>query len=453
MTVSFESARAYVSQKAPWLVPVISATTAEGSTNFLVDTGLWTNPDNNYLTAESAIGMYIYFPDSSTASERIRRVSGSTGPVDTSNGRLYWDGVAWSGNVAAAAQYELSSLHPRSMFNVFVNTLRGFLIPDLAPVPGFTDADMEATGTTSYSVSGGGSISKVATAGNVYSGKQSLFFDAGTAGEYVEGPSVAVIPNQQYFGSVILRRDASGPFAFAIWDKTNDAEIESSKRTDHSLERFMSMQRTFKIPATCKEIAYRVYCTGASDDAYINSFHGPHKADDRVLDAPSFLNRTSMLRKVLYADYSLQYEEGVFDARSRDLTQFYPRDYALRINHAASNPYRLEFERSLPMAELWLEAIRKGTDIYTPAFTAAGETSPSVNIDEDLFGLSYIADLCRFVLTFKKDDTQANSTLEQIYKSTTEGGENLSARLAEYTKDLETPLQEPPYPVRSMAAL
>lgn len=448
MTVTWESARSWVSIKAPWLIPVISSTTATGSTNYLVDTGLWLNPADNYLTPKQAAGMHIFFPDSSTASERNRRVSGAT-PVDTDNGRLYFDGTAWSGNVASASQYELAARPFRAIYNVFVQTLREFLLPDLSPLSVFTDSDMEVSGVTNYSISGAGSIAKNTTAGNVFSGGASMFFDAGTAGEYVEAPTVTVTPGQQYFGSTILRV-AAGTFSFAVWDKTNNAEIGS--RVSSSLRGFVSLQRQFQVPTTCKQVAFRVYCTAATDDAYIDCFHGPYKSDDLVIDAPSHLYRPSLLRKVADASYS-QYEDGVYDARTRFLTQWYPRDYALRVNSAHANAYRFEMRRHMPMAEVWIENIRKGTNVYTPAFTAAGETSPSINVDEDLFGLSFLSNLCKEILSFAPDDTQARGTLRQILTPRREGGDGLNELLQDYQRSLETPLQEPAYPISSMRAL
>lgn len=450
MTVTWEGARSWVSIKAPWLIPVISATTATGSTNYLVDTGLWLNPADNYLTPKQAAGMHIFFPDSSTASERNRRVSGAT-PVDTDNGRLYFDGTAWGGNVASGTQYELAARPFRSIYNVYVQTLREFLIPDLSPLSVYTDSDMELSGVTNHTISGGGSRSKDTTAGNVFSGAQSLLFDAGTAGEYIEEPTVIVTPGHTYFGSCILRV-AAGTFSFAIWDKTNDAEIDSGGRVSSSLRGFASLQRQFQVPATCKQIAFRVYCTGASDDAYIDCFHGPYKADDMVIDAPSHLYRPSLLRKVVEATYN-QYEDGVYDARSRYLTQWYPRDYALRVNSAHANAYRFEMRRHMPMGEVWIENIRKGTNVYTPAFTAAGETSPSINLDEDLFGLSFLANLCKEILTFSTEDKQASSTLKQILAPKRDGGDGLNEMLVDYQKSLETPLQEPAYPISTMRGL
>ncbi len=78
----------------------------------------------------------------------------------------------------------------------------------------------------------------------------------------IEGPNVRVVPGQTYFGSVILRADVGGPMYFAIWDVTNNAEIENANRVSSSLERYMSLQRTFTVPTTCEEIEFRVYSHG-----------------------------------------------------------------------------------------------------------------------------------------------------------------------------------------------
>lgn len=447
MSVTWESARAWISSRAPWLIPAIGMTSASGAANYLVDTALWTNPAGNYLTPKNAAGMSLLFPDAS-GDQRERRVSGTT-PVDITNGRLYWDGPALSGSVGAGVQYELASRPWQVIYNVFTRTLREFLLPDFSSLPVYPDADMEATGITGHTLVGAGSLTKDTTPGNVYSGARSLKFTAGAASDYLEEPSIIVKPGASEFGSVILSV-VSGRFSFAVWDKTNDREIGT--RVSSDLPGFMSLQRTFDVPSDCKQIAYRVYCSSASDEAYIDCFHGPYKQDDYVINAPSHLTKPSLLRKVVEASYT-SYEDKVYDATSRVVTQWYPRDYYLRTNSAHANPYRFEMRRRMPQAEVWIETLRKGSSVYTPAFTAAGETSPAINIDEDLFGLQYLANLCKEILTFAPADVEATATLAQVMRSKGEGGDGLPALMAEYSKSLETPLQEPPYPVRSMRGI
>lgn len=445
--MNYRTAREWVSQEAAWLIPVISQTSATGTTTSLIDTALWQNPGSNYLTPKQAAGWHILFPGSS-GDQRARRVSGTT-PGNLSTGALSWDGPALSGNVAAGARYELSVRPPLVMYNTYVKTLREFLLPDLSPLPVYPDADMEDAGVSNHTLVGAGSLAKDTTPGNVYSGSQSLLFTAGAASDYLEEPTVIVKPGASYFGSAIVRVQ-SGTFSFAVWDKTNDREIGSRVWT--SMPGFMSLQRTIQVPPDCKQIAFRIYCSSASDVASIDCLHGPYKADDYVLNAPTFLTKPSLLRKVLEARYTA-YEEHLFDASSRAFTQWYPRDYFLRTNTHHANPYRFELRRGLPMAEVWIETIRKGTSVYAPEFSPAGETSPNMNIDEDLFCLSYLANLCREILSFIPDDKQAAATLASILQPVSKGGRGLNDLLAEYARSLESPLLDPPYPVQSMRAL
>ena len=169
-----------------------------------------------------------------------------------------------------------------------------------------------------------------------------------------------------------------------------------------------------------------------------------------MITAPSHLNKTQNIRKVMTASYGLQYATGVYDARSRGFTQWYPRDYSLRINRAHANPNVFEFRHSLPQQEIWIENIRRASDVYTLAFTAAGETSPAMNIDTDLLTLQWCADLCKHILSADKGHAQAAATLEMLLKPESQGGEGLNEKMAALARDLEGPLQEPPYPVMSM---
>ena len=453
MALTYEGARAFTHRRAPWLIPTISTTSASGNVAYLIDTVLWTDTSSVNLTAQSLNGLWILWPDTATATDRERRVGGNSGSgLDLANGRIY-PTAAWGTLPGSAVQYELSSIQPRIMFDLFDEVLHDFYLPTYSPLYVVSDGDMAATGTTGYSVSGAGALSKVTTAANNDTGTQSLFVNYGTAAEYMQTPGARVQSNTQYFASLNVRADAGGPFAFAVWDTTNDVEIESGNRVSTSHEQFMSMQRTFTTPSTCEEIAFRLYCTANTDDAYVSAVHGPFKSTDQVFSAPSWLLQKKHLRKLMYADYQYQASgvTGLYDAASRSFTsdnilryaEFYPR---LAPHHA--NPTRIEIARGtrLQHKEIWLEGLRRADEIYTLAFTSTGETSPSILIDETLLGLAFVKRCCEYILSNEPEAEDARETLASVTK-------DLNPMLKDYEEDLQTPSYAPAHSIRSMGSV
>jgi hypothetical protein len=433
---TYEAVRTFWMQKAPWLTPVIGQCSAAGNVAYLIDTAMWQDPSALGLSAKTLSNMFIFRPDAAAAGDRKRSIGGNSGsPVDTTNGRLY-PKVAWTNLPASAEQYEITAMDPQILFDLLVQALEQFYIPHYSPLSMFADSDMETSGTSNYTISGAGSITKVATAVNVHTGSQSLFFNAGTASENVKGPAVRVVPERAYDASAIVRVDGGGPAAFAIWDVTNNIEIESSNRIEHSYERFISMQRTFTTPATCEEVELRVYVTGATDDVYIDTFSGPRKSTDSVINAPSTLESDKYLRKLLVARYSDNVGDGLYDANSRTFDEVPRQNFHVRVNHNHANPYQIEMRHPfrLPKGELWIEMLKKTSDVYTAAWTAAGETT-TIPLPKALIGYESLKRICHYILAGAPDDSQVMSTLRMIEDPRGE----YKALLKDYARDLESP--------------
>lgn len=427
----------------PEVLPIISTSTSSSETTYLADT-LLIDPSGVHLTADEYNDGWIELPDTATAADRERRIGGNSGAsLDRTNGYVY-PVAAWSAAPDAVAYRIWCGIRPRDAFNLWTAVLQNLLIPDYGSFNRFTDEDCETSGVTNYTVSGAGAITKVTTAINVHSGVQSMFFNAATAGEYVESPSIRVIPDETYFGSCIARADA-GTVSFAVWDKTNDAEIDSGNRLSHSLESFMSMQRTFSTPSTCEEISYRVYCTGSSDDIYIDRFHGPYKATDTLLNAPASLTRDVDFRKLLFARYATSYSSGIYDAGSRiyEPTGYIrDRDFYLRSAVGQANPVRVEFNVELPMQELWLETLRVASDFTTPAFTAAGE-SLTTNVDTRLCALYWAKSILENV----------SGNYDWVGMRMGKVQAELAPLMVDFVEDAETPTQPTPLPLRRFGGL
>ena len=449
VATTWEEVRAAWAQIAPWLIPVSAGTAdAASDTSQLTDLEVWQDPSSVGLSSKTINNMWIFRPDAAAAGDRKRKIGGNSGSgIVPSTGAIY-PMVAWT-NAPDAEQYDIFAIDPQVCFNLLVQSAEQFWIPDYSPLQMFTDSDMQTSGTSNYSLSGAGALSKVTAAANNHVGPQSLFFNAGTASEILTGPTVRVVPGQQYFASAIYRLDAGGPAYLDIYDVTNSAVIDSAGRVGHSLERFMSVQRTFTVPATCEEIALRIVVTGSTDDVYVSAFNGPYKADDRAINAPSTLQNDMRLRKLMYADYDLQYAAGVYDADSRDFTEIRRDLYHVRAAHHHANPYRIEFRTQLDQRELWIEHLRRLSDVVTLAWTAAGETSPTIPIEKRLIALDSMRRICKHLLTTLPTDTEIRATLSEIDDPR---GEYKSLML-DYQRTLETPQYRQPARFRSVARL
>ena len=451
VATTFEAVRTVWAARAPWLIPVSASTSGTSQTTYLRDSIL-KDPSSVGVSTDSVNNMWIFRPDAAAAGDRKRRLGGNSGSaLSVAEGDLY-PTAAWT-NAPTSEQWDLWAIDPQIGFNLLVQWMEQQWIPDYSPLSMFADSDMQTSGVTNYSVSGAGARTKVTTAADVHFGAQALFFDAGTASEILTAATARVVPGETYFASALVRVDGGGPVYFDIYDVTNSAVIDSSGRVSHSLERYMSMQRTFTTPASpaCEEVALRVIVTGATDNVYVNGFSGPYKATDMGINAPSTLINDNRLRKLLYADYGVQHATGVYDADSRTFDEIPGDYYHLRAAHHHANPYRIEFRDgfSIDQRELWIEHLRRASDVVTLAWTAAGETSPTIPIEKRLIALDSLRRICKHVLATHTTDTAVRATLQEIEDPR---GEYKSLML-DYQRTLETPQYRHLSGPRSLARL
>ena len=449
VATTWEEVRSAWAATAPWLIPLSAGTAGTSQTTYLRDSTL-KDPSSVGVSTDSVNNMWVFRPDAAAAGDRKRKLGGNSGSaLSVAEGDLY-PMVAWT-NAPTGEQWDLWAIDPQIGFNLLVQSMEQFWIPDYSPVVIFPDADMQTSGTSNYSVSGAGSITKVTAAANNHVGAQSGFFNAGTAGEILTAATVRVVPGATYFASALFRLDSGGPAYLDIYDVTNSAVIDSAGRVGHSLERFMSVQRTFTAPATCEEAALRIVVTGATDDVYVSAFNGPYKGSDHGINAPSTLTSPVRLRKLMYANYADNYSSGIYDADSRSYDEIPSNYYNLRAAHHHANPYRIEFRQgfSIDQRELWIEHLRRASDVVTLAWTAAGETSPTIPIEKRLIALDSLRRICKHVLSYATTDTAVRATLAEIEDPR---GEYKSLML-DYQRTLETPQYRHLSGPRSLARL
>jgi hypothetical protein len=440
MSTGWEAIRAHVQTIWPDMVPVISVWSANGDAAYGVDTLFWSDSSSTHLTPKALNGLWLFQPSDSVAGDRERRIGGNSGNgLDLSNGRIY-PTVAFGNAPVLGEQYEVWSVQPSIVFRILTNnTLARFRVPTYGPLITGGDEDMEDTGVSAFTTTSGNALTKVTTASNVDTGSQSLFQDADGAADEVESSHYRVTPGKTYVVSSSYRVDVGGPVAFVIWDETNDVEIDAANRVSHSFEDFMVTPRTFKAPATCEEVSLRWISTGASDDFYIDRFFPPRES---VIKAPSWLTRRVDLSQLLTARYRDQVEGDagtVYLSRSRifdrEGTLRNGIDYDVQVNPAHANPFEVTLRRQRD-AEIWFEGLRTASGLYTLANTAAGETSPALELDEHLVTLDLCVRLAQYAQSIDPDDAGAQK-IQAEYGTPGEPRGEYAAIKIDYAEDLQ----------------
>lgn len=407
--------RLEVSRRASTFIPVVSTVSATSSTTTLVDTAIWTDVSAIFSTGKDPVGMYVYRPSAVADGDRVRRiisVAGSTGTITVN--------LAWTNAPSVNDLYEIHSIDPRITFGVLLQTMRQHKVPALMTLMGFQDADLEEFDASSWTHTNC-TLSKVATAANVFGGKQAIRTLLTGAGGFGQTPgTVRVDPNTQYMVSVPVSVVVGGPFSLVPYDVTHSAVI--SIVGYHSLKRAAVIQQTFVTPAGCNEVAFRYTGTSNADDAYWGRAHGPWKTSDTRFNLPSHIRQSAQVRKLMSASYQGSVTgAGIlnsYDAASINLSAPYERgpEYEVRVDPYFANPAQLELRTISPQYEMYYEELRQANDIWPFTFTAAGESAPAVpdSFDLEFASMLYIRNLCKWALRNDGSDSEAAAILAEI---------------------------------------
>lgn len=266
--------------------PVLSTTTAGSA----VTTGLTDSFLLGAQRAEDFIGAWIY----------TYNAPGSGVPINTLNRVVYTDfssatptgGIlrmlpaAPSGTYVSGTNYEIHYKFSPTVIEDMLNEILENLRTEVnLPVTRISDGDMESSGTSSFSVSGGGVLSKVTTP--VFRTRQSLLIAFSAANEIMtsnfttrNGPK----PNDSVLVEVMMHLDSvSEDVTVQLWDATNSVLIDSGRANTlgWSVVKFIA-----QIPATCEQASVRILknSTGATNVyvAYISCF----PINDRTFEFP-----------------------------------------------------------------------------------------------------------------------------------------------------------------------
>src|SRR3990172_4487588 len=126
-----------------------------------------------------------------------------------------------------------------------------------------TDGDMDATNTTSWTVSSS-AVTKISASANVTFGTQSMRVLNSGANGYAKSVAINVGQNMMIYARADVRV-ASGTAVLDIWDETNNASLGSVSST---YQDWRSININVTIPGTCKSITARLKGTEATADAY-----------------------------------------------------------------------------------------------------------------------------------------------------------------------------------------
>lgn len=223
------------------------------------------------------------------------------------------------------------------------------------PLTLVADGDMETAGTTHWAASGA-SISKVSTTGNHVHGSQSLEVVAGAGAGYAQSDTIYVDPGGSPDWSVwaTVRADI-GTARLTAYDVTNSAVIASE---DWTARGFGTLAFTFRLPATCEALAFRLTGTEAAARSYWDELIAL-PTETSVVALPAWVTRTEQIEWVTSApsgrerpDQALVWDDHHWTAEPDAASPL--SAYALHLDPAVSAPTYLEAWR--PFEELDADA-------------------------------------------------------------------------------------------------
>lgn len=400
-------------------------TTGGGSTTTIIDSTLLQNSDLDTNHWRSG-NYYLFLPDSATTAADREKTIGDLAP---STGTLTITGVPFvtAGNYASGVVYEiLRYISYTEAFNLLLDLLKELPQKVLLPFsPLLTDGDMETAGVGSWTAGGSATLSKVTTAGNVYSGRQSLRVAAAVAGDYANTPNIPVTRGEMIFVSTVCRADV-GTCSLIITDAASGA---FGTAVTHTQENWQRLWRYEAVPSTTEEITVRLATVGATDNAFFDHLI-VQRCGNRQGNAPSWLDLNARLRRVRIAHYDGSSSSGTCDAGTRyfDDSLWPGRDWQFAPYHQDANPYTIRLPRTFGGNEYWLEAQRMAYDLtsVTPITnTAAGEAYTTAHRDNIVI-YGWATKICEY-LRKKGVVEAAHAEAEMRYKF----GKQIEAYLAD----------------------
>lgn len=275
--------------------PVVSTSTANGSTTLISDTALRdTSPDASTARFED-----VWVRTFISTTENARKVM-SFAPNSNSTGELTVQTM--TGNHTTNTEYELHYfLHPKDLKDLCINkALRNMSCPVYYPLGLLTNPDMEdADITTDWSEKAADKPANTAetTTANVYRGKQSLkVTNSGIADEYAYQAFYVIAGKQMYLFAFGKTSAAATSAQVILYDVTSSTAIET---WDFDDQEWQELGGSFTVPAACKQAQVRLNIVTASGVAYFDDVQC-YSADQKEFVLPSWITDETQIGNIYY---------------------------------------------------------------------------------------------------------------------------------------------------------
>jgi len=280
----------------------VSAAT-NGTTTTLVDDAVFKSSllDNYPFTGD------IIMPTAGDEDGKWKRIASFVASTGT-----FTVDEAWTTGPAATDTYELFHvLHPSRIEDCISHALRKMdyetmAIPSLLP-----DADMEASGTTSYTAGTGATLAKDTTAANVFRHSQSLSITAdatgGDDGDAYAYRQFNVVEGDTFYVWAAARNSAAATSCkLSAYDATSGVAIESETSTQLD---WQILAFPFVIPADCKLLQIRPQTMTNSGVSYWDQVQ-LLRGRQRRYAMPSWVTSKRQVRDTVYRAQGQELESG-----------------------------------------------------------------------------------------------------------------------------------------------
>lgn len=261
-------------------------------------------------------------------------------------------------------EYEVHyDMHPDSINDLIDEIMENLEYQILVPITLITDGAMELSGTANWGSGVNSSYAKDTT--TVRHGKQSLKVTANAAAGYRESVTVNVTPSTTAIVSsdLYISNNDEGAKVY-LWDKTNDAEIESGTA---NVVGWSNITFTAAIPATCEEVAIRLEATNLGDIIYFDNAILQIQGQEEY-DFPSQAEWSFDLKELFYFPLGkgINTTSAEFNYKLGDKGKTFWSHYDIEEDETAVVPYRLIMHKAPESLPVWA-----AVEIDYPLFSGA----------------------------------------------------------------------------------
>ncbi len=321
-----------------------AATADSVGTTYVADASMFDAGATSRLGLDQESDKFIYRP-ATTGDDIFKR----TGQVDGTTGRLSHAGSDYSDTTTLP--YEFVGMLPDRINAAIQQGQKLQVSRTTLALTTITDFDMETALTANWS-SSSATLTKVSTAGNVFTGTQSLHVLLSGAGGYAQSATTSVQPSWPYRVG-IRARCAVGTVTLQVYDITNSVLL--AENVSYAGPEFAVLWLPFTTPATCKQIAIRIVGTGASDDIYVDTGFGPYWRQMRRMALPSYMDESYRLRllrpfrhRMAIAPSVSSSTGQVWQAASREYVGDWEKpEYDVEVYDRDVQPYNLVLQKDI----------------------------------------------------------------------------------------------------------